>query len=145
MLMTIEKVLILKTTSMLCAVPDELLGEIARRSVEMSLAPGECLFTEGEIGSSMFIVVTGQLALHAASRPVGQLTASEVAGELDALDPAPRLATATACVPTTLLRITHHDLNMIMSADIDVARSFITILCGRLRHRRSTLDHPRQP
>jgi CRP-like cAMP-binding protein len=135
MLMTIEKVLMLKTTSLFCGVRDELLGELARRSAEITLVAGETLFVEGAMGSSMFIVVTGQLALQANGLPVGHVAERAVAGELDALDPAPRQATATASLSTTLLRITHHDINLIMSADSDVARSFMTMLCRRLRHR----------
>ncbi len=132
-MLIIEKVLVLRTTSIFKAVREELLAEVAQRSVPVQLAEGEVLFAQGEMGSSLFVVVSGRLEVAINGAVVNQLGEREVVGEMAALDPEPRSATVTARAPSTLLRIGHQDLNALMASDVEVARGIITVLCRRLR------------
>lgn len=137
-MLIIEKVLVLRTTSIFEAVREEFLAEVAQRSVPVQLVAGQVLFDQGEMGSSLFVVVAGRLEVVVDGDLLRHLGEREVVGEMAALDPEPRSATVTACEPSTLLRINHQDLNILMANDVEVARGIITVLCRRLRRATST-------
>jgi len=139
-MLIIEKVLVLRTTSIFEAVREEFLAEVAQRSVPMQLDAGQILFAEGEMGSSLFVIVSGRLEVTVEGNALRYLGEREVVGEMAALDPEPRSATVTACEPSTLLRISHQDLNILMANDVEVARGIITVLCRRLR-RATSVKH----
>jgi len=61
-----------------------------------SLAPGEVLFREGEIGDEMYAVVEGELELTVAGRVVDHLGPGAIVGEMALIDKSPRSATAAA-------------------------------------------------
>lgn len=137
-MLIIEKVLVLRTTSIFEAVREEFLAEVAQRSVPVQLVAGQVLFAQGEMGSSLFVVVAGRLEVVVDGDVLRHLGEREAVGEMAALDPEPRSATVTACEPSTLLRINHQDLNILMANDVEVARGIITVLCRRLRRATST-------
>lgn len=85
---------------------DVLLEKIHLRS----LAPGAALFREGDEGSSLFFVASGELLVSAkgdAGDPVllGLLGPGDVAGEISFLSGVPRTATVAARTPADLLEL----------------------------------------
>lgn len=75
-----------------------------------SLAPGAALFAEGDAGSSLFFVASGELLVSAkgdAGDPVllGLLGPGDVAGEISFLSGVPRTATVTARTAVDLLEL----------------------------------------
>ena len=75
-----------------------------------ALAPGAALFTEGDEGSSLFFVASGELIVSArgdGGQPVllGLLGQGDVAGEISFLSGVPRTATVTARTDADLLEL----------------------------------------
>ena len=64
MLLTIERVAIMKSVDMFAETPDRILASVARIIEEVELAAGESLFREGETGDCLYIVVEGELRVH---------------------------------------------------------------------------------
>lgn len=140
-MLIIEKVLILRTTSIFEAVREEFLAEVAQRSVPVMLDTGQVLFEQGEMGTSLFVVVSGRLEVVINGVAVSQMGEREVIGEMAALDPEPRSATLKATEPSTLLRISHQDINILIASDVEVARGIIAVLCRRLRRATTPRDN----
>ena len=67
MLLTIEKVAVLKTIDIFAGTPDYVLASVARIVEELSLLPGESFIDEGDLGDSMYLVVEGNVRVHAAT------------------------------------------------------------------------------
>ena len=132
-MLTIEKMLVLRSVSLFAAVREEYLASAAASATEVRLAAGEALFAEGDFGTSLFVIVSGRLEVVAGGKRVAELGERNVVGEMAALDPEPRSASVSALDDSLLLKLTSEDLDLLMSEDVEVARGIIQTLCRRLR------------
>ena len=60
-MLLIEKVIMLKTVPMFARTSEELLGEIAALFEEVEVRAGEPIFAKGDVGESMYIVISGHV------------------------------------------------------------------------------------
>src|SRR5438309_12123834 len=95
-MLTLEKVITLASVSIFAEIPEESLVEVASALVEIEVEAGEVIFKRGDIGTSMYIIAAGKVRIHDDNKELGILGEREVFGELAALDPEPRSASATA-------------------------------------------------
>jgi CRP-like cAMP-binding protein len=135
MLLTIEKVIILKSVSIFAETPEGILADLASTIEELILQPGEAIFEKGDIGQEMYIIVSGRMRVHDGDKAIAFLTMRDVFGELAALDPEPRMATVTAEEETHLLKLRHDVLYELIIEHVEVAKGIIRVLCQRLRSR----------
>jgi CRP-like cAMP-binding protein len=133
MLLTIEKVIILKSVSIFAETPEEILADVALSLDEVTFQPGEPIIQKGDIGQSMFVIVEGKIRVHDGDKTIAFLGNRDIFGEMAALDPEPRSATVTAEEETHLFKLRHDVLYELMADHIDVARGIIRVLCQRLR------------
>ena len=133
MLLTIEKVMILKSVSIFAETPEDILADVASIIEELVLQPGQSVFEKGDIGQEMYVVVSGKMRVHDGERTIAFLRTRDVFGELAALHPEPRSATVTAEEETHLFKISHDVLYDLMSERVGVVRGVVRVLCRRLR------------
>lgn len=133
MLLTIEKVIMLRAVSMFADTPDDVLADVAAILVERELEAGASIIEEGELGRTLYIVVEGQVRVHRGARTLALLGDRDVFGELAALDPERRSASVTAVRDTRLLCLDHEPLSELMAERIEVAQGIIRFLCQRYR------------
>ena len=133
MLLTIEKVIILKSVSIFSDISERGLIEAATVLEEIRAEPDQTIFEKGDTGNSLYIVVEGKVNVHDGEKSIATLGAGEVFGELAALDPEPRMASVTVMEPALLLRMGHAELDELMSEHPEVAIGVIRVLCRRLR------------
>jgi len=134
-MLTIEKMLILRSAALFAAVREEYVASAALAATEIHLMAGQTLFAQGDPGTAMFVVATGQLEVRVSGERVSVVGEREVVGEMAVLDPEPRSATVIALKDCVLLRLTSENLDWLMGEDVEVARGIIQILCRRLRLR----------
>lgn len=132
-MLAVEKMLVLKGVDLFSSVRVEYLASAAASAAEVRLAAGQPLFSEGDFGTALFVVVSGRLEVVANGKRIAELGEREVVGEMAALDPEPRSATVRAMEESLLLKLTSEDLDVLMSEDVEVARGIIHTLCRRLR------------
>lgn len=145
MLSLIEKVLILKSVTIFAETPPAVLAEVANLLEEVDLQPGERLFTKGEPGESLYIVVDGQVRVHDGEVTVNHLGPRTIVGEMAVLDAEPRLASVTAVTPTWLLRLNQEALYEVMADRVEIARGIIHVLSSRLRGMVAGLTEQHRP
>ena len=136
MSLTIERVLLLKSTEVFSEVPEESLLELANVVQEIEARAGEKIIEKGEIGSSLYIIVDGKVRVHDGDQELRLLGSREIFGELAALDPEPRSASVTALEDTLLFKLDENVLYEMMAENQALTRGIIRILCRRLRTRR---------
>lgn len=132
-ILTVEKVLALRDTPIFADVREEHLVDVAYRAEPVELEEGVPLFERGEAGNSMFVVVSGKLRIHIDGKALAEVGSGDVVGEMAAVDPEPRSASAHTLEKSLLLRISHSNLDLLIDHDPDVARGIIKVLCRRLR------------
>ena len=133
MLLTIEKVAILKSADIFAETPEDVLVSVASIVEHIELEAGETFIHKGELEDDMFIIVDGQVLVHDDEREIGLLVAGEVVGEMAALDPAPRLASVTATEETRLFRIEKDAFDEVLIERPEIALGIIRVLIRRLR------------
>lgn len=135
MLITIEKVIILKTVSIFSSISDETLAQLARVMTEIELAPEASLFAKGDLGHDMYVIIDGEVRVHDEDHVLNFLGEGDIFGEMAVLDPEPRVASVTATRQSRLLRLERQPLYELMDRHSEVAHGIIRVLCGHLRAR----------
>jgi CRP/FNR family cyclic AMP-dependent transcriptional regulator len=94
---------------------------------------GDVIFSEGDLGSIMFGIVTGEVELCADTKYLATVTENELFGEMALLDSRERSAIAVAAEDTTLARITKERFLEYIAEDPNFALKVMGTLAGRLR------------
>jgi CRP-like cAMP-binding protein len=134
-MLTIEKVIILKTVGVFSRTPEATLAQVAQLLEEVEVPAGQQIFAKGEAGDSLYIIIEGQVRVHDGERVLNLLGERDVFGEMALLDPEPRLASVTAIAPTRLFRLAQAPFYELLSEQPEVAIGVIRVLTAYLRLR----------
>lgn len=133
MLLTIEKVLILKSVPIFASVPEGQLVDLATIAESVEYESGDLIMKKGDLGTSMYIVVDGKVRIFEGDEVLAEHGTRAVFGELAALDPEPRAASVEAIEDCTLLRLDGESLYDLMSGNKEVTRGIVQVLCDYTR------------
>ena len=133
MLLTIERVAIMKSVDIFADTPERILASVARIVEEVDLAAGETLFSEGDPGDCLYIVVEGELRVSSRDQTLVLLGPGKIVGELALLDPEPRSASVTASRDALLFRIDKEPFDEVMADRPEIALGIIRSLARRIR------------
>jgi CRP/FNR family transcriptional regulator, cyclic AMP receptor protein len=105
---------------------------------EVTLSRGERLFSEGDDGNALYIILSGKIKLTKAA-PDGRENLlsvhgpGEMFGELSLFDPIPRTSSATAVTDARLAALAHDALRTWLATRPEVAMHLLQALAQRLR------------
>ncbi|MCP4290166.1 MAG: cyclic nucleotide-binding domain-containing protein [Gammaproteobacteria bacterium] len=133
MLLTIEKVALLKSVSIFTETPDSVLAPVATIVDEVYVEPGETFIHEGDMGDSMYVIIAGEVRVHSGQKTILTLGPGKSVGELAVLDPEPRVASVTAIEETQLFRIDRDAFSELIADRPEIAQGVIRALCQRVR------------
>ena len=108
---------------------------IARHMQVVAVPAGTALMREGDHGDAFYIVLDGRAVVESAGRAVGNLRAGDFVGELALLDPAPRNATVTTAVDTTVGVVDARTFAAIVRDVPALTGKLLAALARRLRER----------
>jgi sigma-B regulation protein RsbU (phosphoserine phosphatase) len=128
-----EKVKYLRNSTFLHAAPTATLHRLALSAEEVQLHAGDKVFTKGDAGKSMYIVVDGCVMVHDNDVVLKHLYKGEVFGEIGAFAPELRTASITAETDSVLFRLDQDTLYDTLSKQPEAARSIIQALCEKER------------
>jgi len=129
----LDRVRFLSDIDVFSTVPADRLVEVARALRPVRLEAEEPLFAKGDDGTSLYLILEGSLRIHDGDTELATLGPGDIVGELSALDPEPRSASATAETDALLLSLSREQLERVVGAHLEVARGIIGILCARIR------------
>jgi CRP-like cAMP-binding protein len=112
--------------------------ELADKMREVVLEAGQVLFSRGDPGDGIYLVMEGRIRISVLSIDGRELSfahaeTGDVFGEIAALDRSPRSADATAIVRTTLKALPHSAYRKLLLESPNLALATIELLCRRLR------------
>ena len=123
--------------------PDQLDG-LARAGEIESYNPGEAIVAEGSLGDALFLILSGQVAVHRGPQTFATLQGGEFFGEMSLVEPAPRSASVTAMQATFLFRLPHDKLRELIASDARAASvllvQVVKTLSDRLRRANAMLS-----
>jgi hypothetical protein len=154
MLLTVEKVLFLKTVPLFAGLDGEELAALADIALEQEYQPGEIIFDQGQIAHHLYVIVRGKVEVFyragSIAHPVAVLGEKECFGEMAILDDEPRSATVRAAELTLALKVDRENFYELIHERPQVSFAIFKILTSRLRQKDLeaesplTTDTPRQ-
>ena len=123
--------------------------KLADIAEEVSLNKGEKVFTERDIGDSLFMITSGSVRVikkgSEGGEEIARLNSGQHFGEIAIIDKDNRSATVETLEDTKLIKIEHGKLEAFLAQDEDLAcrtyKSFAKYLCRRLRQTTKDLTH----
>lgn len=113
----------------------EQLARLARVGEIETYHPGEAIVAEGSLGDALFLILSGQVAVHRGPQTFATLAAGEFFGEMSLVEPAPRSASVTAMSATFLFRLPHDQLRDLISTDPNAASILLVQVVKTLSER----------
>lgn len=145
MLLTVEKVLFLKSASLFAALDSEELAALADIALEKEFAPDEVIFEEGQPAHHLYILVHGKVEVFrrvdSRQYPIATLGEKECFGEMAILDDEPRSASVKALEPTQVLKIDRESFRELVTERPQISFAIFKILGSRLRHKNLEIEH----
>ena len=109
------------------------LKSLARRTTDITAAPGQVLTKEGHGAYDFFVIVSGEAEVSRAGRVVARLGEGDWFGELGLLDPALRDATVTAGTAMELIVLAQWDFEQALEEAPGMTRRLLAGMAQRLR------------
>jgi CRP/FNR family cyclic AMP-dependent transcriptional regulator len=126
---------------------DEDREALAARLAERTFKAGDIVFSQGDRGSSMYVVQSGAVQIYLPSAeknlpPVvlKDLRTGEYFGELALFDDKPRSASVRALVDTTLMELTREELGEHLGRSTKAAMTILSEMAERLRETNTMLS-----
>jgi len=126
-------VTILKSIQLFESVQEDVLKEIAKVLVPVTLEKGQVLFKKGDFDHSLFIVVDGCVKAHVENHIYATFQPSMYFGEYTLLDSTARSTTVTAMEKSSLLRFDQKDFFTFLDNSPKMTRALLNNLVWRLR------------
>jgi CRP/FNR family cyclic AMP-dependent transcriptional regulator len=135
---------VLARSGILQGVDPDAAESLAKDMEYLDVRKGDVLFSEGEPGDSLYIVLSGKIKVgrragDGRQNLIALMGPSDMVGELSLFDPGPRTATATAVTDARLARLRKQALRPWLSNRPEIAEQLLRVLARRLRRTNDAL------
>lgn len=107
---------------------------------ELSFPAKHTIFTQGEEGRSLYVLVSGQVRVHIGDRDLVYLEKGACFGEMAIFDAEPRSASVTTLEPCNCLMLTQQQLYEAIEETPGIAVNIIRLLSRRTRELNQTIN-----
>ncbi|HIK12542.1 MAG TPA: Crp/Fnr family transcriptional regulator [Oscillatoriaceae cyanobacterium M33_DOE_052] len=133
MLTSVERLLFVRGVPIFKELRDDFLVRLASVMDELSFPRDYTIFTEGQEGRSLYIVVSGRVRVHIGNRDLAQLDQGACFGEMSLFDAEPRSASVTTLDSCECLVLTQQQLYDAIDETPGIAINIIRLLSRRTR------------
>ncbi|MBI5527959.1 MAG: cyclic nucleotide-binding domain-containing protein [Deltaproteobacteria bacterium] len=134
MISTLEKIIFLKGVELFSQLSGEKLAQVSQIAKEVEFDRGKKIFSEGDAGNSLFLIVRGSVDVVKGDRRLVTLGEKECFGEMAILDSEPRSATIVASADVVCLELSREDFYELMADEHEIPQGIIKVLVRRLRN-----------
>jgi CRP/FNR family transcriptional regulator len=108
------------------------LERLGQLTDEVTLPAGRVLWRQGDPGSEMFVIVTGNVRVMRDGRLLADLGPGSIIGEMALYSEGPRVANVTVTEPSTMLVMGHRDFHTLMDEFPEVRLHVLDVLAKRV-------------
>lgn len=109
------------------------LQQIAKVSEQVSVAAGETIVSQGDVGQEAYVVLSGEAVVRRGTRKLATLGPGDPIGEMAILDRGPRTAYVIAATDMDLLKLTAKNFAVALDAAPSMSRKLLATLATRVR------------
>ena len=124
---------ILKTIDVLSFFHESTLERLAQESKEISLESESLVFSEGDSGGAMYIVLKGEILIYQGDKSLTNMLPGTFFGEMSLIESRPRTAGARALVPSILLEISETQFQEYFATQPQALMAIMKTLSARSR------------
>ncbi len=117
----------------------------SRETDTLNLAPGDTLFSAGDHGDAMFVLLEGAMDVVVGDKVVEHSTRGAIVGEMALIDQSPRGATVIAREPSRLAKIDQRRFLHLIQLNPYFATHVMKVLADRLRQMNQMLAQKPNP
>ena len=140
MLTSVERLLFVREVPIFKELRDDFLVRLASVMDELSFPAKHRIFTEGQEGRSLYILVSGTVRVHIGDRDLAQLKAGACFGEMSLFDAEPRSASISTIEQSECLMLTQMQLYDAIDETPGIAVNIIRLLSRRIRELNQKLN-----
>lgn len=129
----IEKLITLKSIPMFGELDVFTLQQIQKISIYKKSSSGQTIITEGDEGTSLFIVISGRVGIYKSEKLINEIGAGGLLGEMAIIEKQRRSATVKTLAETSFLIIEGDDFVRLLERNSSISGSVIKTLAGRIR------------
>lgn len=144
MLTSVDRLLFVRGVPIFKELRDDFLVRLASIMDELSFPDRHTIFTEGQEGRALYIVVKGQVSVHLKGQELAQLKAGACFGEMSLFDAEPRSASVTTLESCDCLMLTQQQLYEAIDETPGIAINIIRLLSRRIRELNNELNEKQQ-
>ena len=133
MLTSVDRLLFVRGVPIFKELRDDFLVRVASIMDELSFPAKHTIFTQGQEGRSLYIVVKGRVRVHIGDRDLTQLAEGATFGEMSLFDAEPRSASVTTIDKSECLMLTQQQLYDAIDETPGIAINIIRMLSRRTR------------
>lgn len=133
MLTSVDRLIFVRGVPIFKELRDDFLVRLASIMDELSFPASHTIFTEGQEGRSLYIVVSGRVRVHIGNQEIVQLDQGTCFGEMSLFDAEPRSASVTTIEPCDCLMLTQQQLYEAIDETPGIAVNIIRLLSRRIR------------
>lgn len=141
MLSSVQRLLFVRKVPIFAELRDDFLVRLAAAMEELSFPAKHTIFTQGEEGRSLYVLVSGRVRVHIGDRELAQLEQGACFGEMAVFDAEPRSASITTLEPCTCLMLTQQQLYEAIEELPGIAVNIIRLLSRRTRELNDKINH----
>lgn len=133
MLTSVDRLLFVRGVPLFKELRDDFLVRLASIMDELAFPAKHTIFTQGQDGRSLYILVSGKVRVHVGDRELARLEKGKFFGEMAVFDAEPRSASVTTLAPCECLVLTQQQLYEAIEETPGIAVNFIRLLSRRIR------------
>jgi CRP/FNR family transcriptional regulator, cyclic AMP receptor protein len=133
MLTSVDRLLFVRGVPIFKELRDDFLVRLASIMDELSFPSRHTIFTQGQEGRSLYILVSGRVRVHISDRELAQLEQGACFGEMSLFDAEPRSASIATLEPCECLMLTQQQLYEAIDETPGIAVNIIRLLSRRIR------------
>jgi CRP/FNR family transcriptional regulator, cyclic AMP receptor protein len=140
MLTSVDRLLFVRGVPIFKELRDDFLVRLASIMDELSFPAKHTIFTQGQEGRSLYILVSGHVRVHIGDRDLAKLEKGACFGEMSLFDAEPRSASVTTLAPCECLILTQQQLYEAIEETPGIALNIIRLLSRRIRELNQKLN-----
>ncbi|MEO1095808.1 MAG: Crp/Fnr family transcriptional regulator [Cyanobacteria bacterium J06638_28] len=144
MLTSVDRLLFVRGVPIFKELRDDFLVRLASIMDELSFPGSHTIFTEGQEGRALYIVVSGRVSVHLRGQELAQLDKGTCFGEMSLFDAEPRSASVTTVETCDCLMLTQQQLYEAIDETPGIAVNIIRLLSRRIRELNNDLNEKQQ-
>lgn len=140
MLTSVDRLLFVRGVPIFKELRDDFLVRLASIMDELSFPPKHTIFTQGQEGRSLYILVSGRVQVHLGNKVLAHLEKGACFGEMSLFDAEPRSASITTIDACECLMLTQQQLYEAIDETPGIAVNIIRLLSRRIRELNQNLN-----